>query len=82
MLRRLFIILGLLIPIALAGCGSGRLLRDVEIRPAVISPNADGTDDVAEIKYTLTAQSTIDIYLQDADGNRHDFRVAKRRSQG
>lgn len=66
----------------LAGCGGGALLIDVAVRPAVISPNADGTDDIAELKYTLTRQSQIDIYLLDASGARHDLRVGLRRSRG
>ncbi len=75
-------VIGILIVAGAAGCSGGALLRDVSIRPAVISPNADGVDDVAEIKYTLTAQSTLDVYLLDAAGQRHDLRVDKRRSRG
>lgn len=80
--KHFVIIAGLLLAAALAGCGRGGLLRDVAIRPAVISPNADGVDDIAELKYTLTAQSSISIYLLDEAGHRHDFRVAQRRSRG
>lgn len=68
--------------LGLVGCGANTLLTDVSIRPAVISPNADGVDDIAEFKYSLSRQSTISIYLVDADGLRHDFRVDKRRSKG
>jgi hypothetical protein len=68
--------------VLLGGCGPRSLLEDVAIRPEVISPNADGQDDIAEIKYTLTRQSQITIYLQDAEGNRHYFRQDKRRSKG
>jgi len=66
----------------LAGCKGGDLIYGVEINPSVISPNADGTDDIAEIKYSLARQSTISIYLLDAEGNRYDFRVDQRRSRG
>jgi hypothetical protein len=72
----------LLASFLLVGCRSSAFLRDFDIRPATISPNADGQDDVAEIKYTLTRQSTVTIYLLDPAGQRHDFRVDKRRSQG
>ena len=66
----------------LNGCERGALLTDVSIRPTVISPNADGTDDIAEIKYTLTRQSNITVYLLDAAGNRHYYRQDQRRSRG
>jgi len=84
-LRRLLnyiLLLALLASILLAGCSPSRLLTDVSIRPAVISPNADGNDDIAELKYTLTRQGVISIYLLDEAGQRHDFRVDQRRSQG
>lgn len=76
------LLLALLSSGILTGCGPSRLLTDVSIRPAVISPNADGADDIAEMKYTLTRQATISIYLLDEAGQRHDFRVDQRRSKG
>jgi hypothetical protein len=48
----------------------------------VISPNADGVSDIAEITYSLSRQSTISIYVVDAEGNRHPFREGQRRSRG
>jgi hypothetical protein len=72
----------LLFSILMAGCGSRALLSGISIRPEVISPNADGVDDIAEIKYSLSRQGAISIYLLDADGRRHDFRVDQRRSKG
>lgn len=66
----------------LAGCARQPLIKDVSIRPEVISPNADGVDDIAELRYTLTRQATISIYLLDASGVRHDFRKDLRRSPG
>ncbi|MFH1084958.1 MAG: hypothetical protein V1772_04265 [Chloroflexota bacterium] len=80
--HRLWLCLVLLAALIPSGCGGGRLLNDVSIRPAVISPNADGMADIAEIKYTLARQSTISIYLQDAAGRRHVFRADQRRSKG
>ncbi len=68
--------------VGLAGCGSPRLLDDVSIRPSVITPNADGEADVAEIKYSVSRLAHIDIYFLDKDGERHNFRVNKRRSPG
>jgi len=66
----------------LAGCARRPLIYDVNIRPAVISPNADGVEDIAEIKYSLSRQSTITLYFVDQSGGRHYFRVDKRRSKG
>ena len=67
---------------SLIGCGPRRLLYGVSIRPDVISPNADGQDDIAEIKYSLSRQATVSIFFLDETGKRHDFRVDKRRSKG
>jgi hypothetical protein len=77
----------LLIPLflvtsGLLGCGGRTLLYDVSIRPQTISPNADGTEDIAEIKYSLSRQSSITIYLVDQAGQRHYFRQDNRRSRG
>jgi hypothetical protein len=72
----------LAVAVCLAGCGTGRLLYDVSIRPSTISPNADGVEDVAELKYTLARQATITIYFVDAEGQRHYFRQDERRSKG
>ncbi|MHB0858950.1 MAG: hypothetical protein ACYC5M_15465 [Anaerolineae bacterium] len=65
-----------------AGCASQQVLHDVAIRPAVISPNADGSDDIAEIRYSLKRQATISMYFVGEDGARHDYRVDRRRSKG
>ena len=64
----------------LYGCGSGALLSEIEISPDVISPNADGDDDVAAIRYLISENVDLSIYLLDADGNRHDFRTNVRRT--
>jgi len=80
--------LGLLLTLAVLlgtvawGCGERPLLQNVTVRPSTISPNADGHEDVAEIKYTITRQAEVSIYFLDAEGQRHDFRVNKRRSKG
>jgi len=78
----LFLTLLILIGAAGAGCRERPLLEDVAVRPATISPNADGQEDVAEITYTVTRQADVSIYFLDAEGQRHDFRVNKRRSKG
>lgn len=76
------LIVAVLLTIPLCSCGPRRLLSGVSIRPVVISPNADGADDIAEIKYSLSRQSEITIYFVDPSGSRHYFRVNKRRSKG
>ena len=83
MFKRCFMALVLIIlTLHLVGCGQGNFLSEVSIRPSIISPNADGIDDIAELKYTLARQSTVTIYLQDASGQRHYLRTEKRRSPG
>jgi len=66
----------------LSGCARKPLLSDVHIRPDVISPNADGTEDVAEIKYELSRSSTLTMYFVDQSGTRHYYREDVRRSHG
>jgi hypothetical protein len=64
----------------LTGCGSRTLLTNVQVRPDIISPNADGKEDVAQITYTVTENADISIYFLDQAGQRHDFRINQRRS--
>ena len=78
---RIGLVLLLTLPL-LSACRPSGLLSAVSIRPATISPNADGVEDVAEINYSLRDQSTVSIYLIDEAGQRHDFRSEKRRSKG
>ncbi|MEA3408192.1 MAG: hypothetical protein U9R48_08960 [Chloroflexota bacterium] len=80
--EHLTFLLALALILVPSGCVSRPLLHDVSIRPQTISPNADGVEDVAEIKYSLSRQSRITIYLVDQDGNRHYFRDGNRRSKG
>ncbi|MBC7256300.1 MAG: hypothetical protein H5T66_09395 [Chloroflexi bacterium] len=79
--RALVVVAGLFI-LFLGGCAQKPLLKDISIRPEVISPNADGVDDIAEMRYTLLQQGTISIYLLDEAGKRYDFRKDLRRSPG
>jgi hypothetical protein len=80
--RTLCLLLALLGLLLLAGCASSSLIGDVSVRPEVISPNADGDADVAEVHYVLSRQANVSIYLVDRDGGRHDLRVNERRSKG
>jgi hypothetical protein len=76
------ITLFLVLPLALAGCGSGSLLSNVKVRPATISPNADGVDDVAAIEYTIGRNSRLSITFIAPDGTQRVFRDRKRRTPG
>ncbi|MDI7275229.1 MAG: hypothetical protein QME94_04550 [Anaerolineae bacterium] len=64
----------LLLQLGAIGCGRGAWLSDLALRPAQISPNADGSDDVALISYRLGRSAKVSIYLVDASGARHYFR--------
>ncbi len=58
------------------------LLYDVSVAPDVISPNADGEDDVTQISYTLGRNGYISIYFIDDRGHTYYFRNRKRRARG
>ena len=66
----------------LSACAFRPLLSGVNVRPNVISPNADGTDDVALMQYSIGRPANVSIYFTDASGNRHYFRNNERRSPG
>jgi hypothetical protein len=65
-----------------AGCSFGSLLSDVSLQPAVISPNADGSDDATNIRYSLGRTAEVSIFFEDQAGNRHYFRRDQLRSPG
>lgn len=54
--------------------GDGSLLRDVNVSESVITPNADGEQDITSIRYTLSRNADVSIYFESADGERHYFR--------
>ena len=64
----------------MTGCSSRPLLYDVELYPDVISPNADGHDDAANILYKLSRNASLSIYVIDQAGERHYHRNEERRS--
>jgi hypothetical protein len=71
----------------LSGCGEldlavGPLLYNVRVTPDLITPNADGDQDVTEIFYSLRRTATVSIYFEDEGGERHYFRREQRRSPG
>ncbi len=66
--------------LSMTGCSSRPLLYDVEFYPDVISPNADGHDDAANILYKLSRNASVSIYFIDQAGERHYHRKEERRS--
>ena len=60
------IIFSLLCLLLLPACAAVRpLLSGVSVRPDVITPNADGVDDVARIAYSLGRSADLSIYVVD-----------------
>ena len=80
MLRRVFIALFILS--ALSACGSGALLENVSLDPDGISPFAGSPNAATVLRYTVTRDATISIYLLDAQGAKHDFRTDQPRTPG
>ena len=72
----------LLTLLILPACAVRPLLYDVSVQPDVITPNADGLDDVTRIAYKLSRSANLSIYLIDGTGQRHYFRQNRRRSTG
>lgn len=65
---------GVLLAVVLAACASRPALSNVAVAPSAISPNGDGTADLARIAYTLNAPANISIFLTDSAGQRHNVR--------
>ncbi|MCS7061880.1 MAG: hypothetical protein RMN25_12050 [Anaerolineae bacterium] len=73
--------LAVLVALMVIGCQpAGAPLSDVRVVPAIISPNADGKDDLARITYRLHAPARVSIYLIGPDGKRFDLRRDVERS--
>ncbi len=68
--------------VVVVGCMNRPLLYGVEAAPQVISPNADGVDDVTQINYSISRPSHLDIYFVDSQGEKYYFRQGNRRSPG
>jgi hypothetical protein len=64
------------------GCSTGPLLYDVQLQPDIISPNADGTDDIARVTYSLSGPATLSVYLVGEDGVKHMLREGESRPPG
>lgn len=65
-----------------AACSFGPLLSAVSMAPTVISPNADGSEDATNIRYSLGRTAVVSIFFEDQEGNRHYFRRDQLRSPG
>jgi hypothetical protein len=72
----------LVVALALTACGMRPLLYDVSVQPEMITPNADGLEDVTRFAYKLSRSADLSIYLVDESGKRHYFRQNRRRSAG
>ncbi len=66
-------VFGALAALALAACGGGPAISNIEVKPAVISPNADGKEDLARIAYTVDQTVQLSIYLLDGAGKRYSL---------
>lgn len=73
-------ILLILIGISTVACSARPLLYEVQFYPNVISPNADGHDDAANILYKLSRNANVSIYVIDEAGKRYYHRNGERRS--
>jgi hypothetical protein len=71
-----------LLALMISACTARSLLYDVSAQPELITPNADGLEDVTRIAYKLSRNADLSIYLMDEDGERHYFRENRRRSAG
>ncbi len=72
----------LLVGLALSGCHLRPLLYDISVQPAVISPDADGIDDVTYIEYKLSRNALVSIFFENDSGERFYFRNERPRSAG
>lgn len=62
--------------------GDNSLLRNVEVRDKLITPNADGVTDATPIRYQLSRNAVVSIYLENTAGDRFYFRQEKPRGAG
>jgi hypothetical protein len=68
-------LLGLLSALlALSACGEKPVLSDVSFSTDLITPNADGDQDVLLISYDLSQTALVSIYFDEEEGSRYYFR--------
>jgi len=68
--------------VVIGGCSPGPLMYDVHIQPSSISPNADGTDDVARMTYAVSRPASLSVYLVDEEDVKHVLRQSVSRPPG
>lgn len=68
----------LLLVLHLSACRPAPLLSDVTVHPNVITPNADGTSDLAKIEFKLSRNATVAFRLVDDTGREYSFRPPTR----
>ena len=81
MTRKLFFVSALM-ALLLSCTSANQPLADVVVAPAIISPNADGKDDLARISYRVKVRTPVSIYLTDAAGQRYTLRNEEERAPG
>ncbi len=62
--------------------GNQSLLKEVTFSKTEITPNADGLDDAATIKYEITRNAIVSIYFENEAGDRYYFRQDELRGVG
>jgi len=67
--NRLLVLVGLVL--LLSSCSFWPMLSRVAVAPAIISPNADGVDDVTLIRYRIGRAANLSIYFLDGAGQRY-----------
>jgi len=70
------------IMLASSACRPRPLVYGLVIAPGIISPNADGTADVARISYSLSRHANVSISFVDAAGQTHPYRAEVARPRG
>ena len=69
----------LLLASACAGAGAEQaLLSGVSVSPARVTPNADGQNDLATVKYTLSRPAQVKVSLRDGAGASHLLQEGER----
>ncbi len=79
-LLRLARLAALLLLLLVVACRPAPTLSAVSVAPSTISPNADGVDDLARIRYTIGATALVTTSFIGADGQEHVWRQDERRS--
>jgi len=69
-------------PLLMVGCHPRPLLFNVAVSPSIISPNADGIEDITRISYSMGMAGRVSIYLIDPAGQQHAIRSEAERPVG